>query len=95
MAGIYLHIPFCKRRCIYCDFYSTTQGEKREAYIRTLCKELEQRQDYLQGETVETIYLGGVTHSQLEENAFKRIFATLYCQYPIAEFPEITMEDHP
>lgn len=95
MAGIYLHIPFCKRRCIYCDFYSTTQGEKREAYIRTLCKELEQRQDYLQGETVETIYLGGGTPSQLEENDFKRIFDTIYRMYPIAESPEITLEANP
>lgn len=95
MAGIYLHIPFCKRRCIYCDFYSTTQGKKREAYIRTLCKELEQRQDYLQGETVETIYLGGGTPSQLEENDFKRIFDTIYRMYPIAESPEITLEANP
>lgn len=95
MAGIYLHIPFCKRRCIYCDFYSTTQGEKREAYIRTQCKELEQRQDYLQGETVETIYLGGGTPSQLEENDFKRIFDTIYRMYPIAESPEITLEANP
>lgn len=95
MAGIYLHIPFCKRRCIYCDFYSTTQGEKRETYIRTLCKELEQRQDYLQGETVETIYLGGGTPSQLEENDFKRIFDTIYRMYPIAESPEITLEANP
>ena len=95
MAGIYLHIPFCKRRCIYCDFYSTTQGEKREAYIRILCKELEQRQDYLQGETVETIYLGGGTPSQLEENDFKRIFDTIYRMYPIAESPEITLEANP
>lgn len=95
MAGIYLHIPFCKRRCIYCDFYSTTQGEKREAYIRTLFKELEQRQDYLQGETVETIYLGGGTPSQLEENDFKRIFDTIYRMYPIAESPEITLEANP
>lgn len=95
MAGIYLHIPFCKRRCIYCDFYSTTQGEKREAYICTLCKELEQRQDYLQGETVETIYLGGGTPSQLEENDFKRIFDTIYRMYPIAESPEITLEANP
>ena len=95
MAGIYLHIPFCKRRCIYCDFYSTTPGEKREAYIRTLCKELEQRQDYLQGETVETIYLGGGTPSQLEENDFKRIFDTIYRMYPIAESPEITLEANP
>lgn len=43
MAGIYLHIPFCKRRCIYCDFYSTTQNEKKSSYINALCRELEER----------------------------------------------------
>lgn len=95
MAGIYLHIPFCKRRCIYCDFYSTTQSDKRQAYVRTLCQELEQRQDYLQGETVETIYLGGGTPSQLEESDFKQIFDTLYRIYPIGESPEITLEANP
>ncbi len=95
MAGIYLHIPFCKRRCIYCDFYSTTQSDKRQAYVRTLCQELEQRQDYLQGETVETIYLGGGTPSQLEESDFKQIFDTVYRIYPIGESPEITLEANP
>lgn len=50
MAGIYLHIPFCKRRCIYCDFYSTTQNEKKAAYINALCRELDQRKSYLEGE---------------------------------------------
>lgn len=95
MAGIYLHIPFCKRRCIYCDFYSTTQSDKRQAYVRTLCQELEQRQDYLQGETVKTIYLGGGTPSQLEESDFKQIFDTVYRIYPIGESPEITLEANP
>ena len=95
MAGIYLHIPFCKRRCIYCDFYSTTQSEKREAYIRTLCQELEQRQDYLENEPIETIYLGGGTPSQLEEADFKQIFKTIYRCYPVTESPEITLEANP
>ena len=61
MAGIYIHIPFCKRRCIYCDFFSTTQSEKKEAYVRALCKELELRRDYLPQEEIATIYLGGGT----------------------------------
>ncbi|MEG2330723.1 MAG: coproporphyrinogen III oxidase, partial [Bacteroides sp.] len=45
MAGIYIHIPFCKTRCIYCDFYSTTRSEMKERYILALCRELEMRQD--------------------------------------------------
>ena len=52
MAGIYIHIPFCKRRCIYCDFFSTTQSEKKSAYVRALCRELEMRQDYVGGEEI-------------------------------------------
>lgn len=95
MAGIYLHIPFCKRRCIYCDFYSTTQGEKREAYIQALCRELEQRMDYLQGEEIETIYFGGGTPSQLEETDFKKVFDTIFQHYPVIETPEITLEANP
>ena len=77
MAGIYLHIPFCKRRCIYCDFFSTTQGGQTDRYIETLCSELEQRKEYLEGEDIETIYLGGDTPSQLQEQHFERIFSTL------------------
>ena len=59
MAGLYLHIPFCKRRCIYCDFFSTTQSEKKTTYVSSLCRELEMRKDYIGGETIETIYFGG------------------------------------
>ena len=55
MAGIYLHIPFCKTRCIYCDFYSTTRHEWKQRYADALCRELRMRRDYLQGEAVETV----------------------------------------
>ena len=51
MAGIYLHIPFCKTRCIYCDFYSTTRSELKSRYVQALCRELEMRKGYLKGET--------------------------------------------
>lgn len=95
MAGIYLHIPFCKRRCIYCDFFSTTQSEKKSAYITALCKELEIRKGYLQNEPIETIYFGGGTPSQLEESDFNRIFNTIYKNYPIISNPEITLEANP
>lgn len=95
MAGIYLHIPFCKRRCIYCDFYSTTQSEKKNAYVAALCRELDQRKDYLQGERIETIYLGGGTPSQLEDKDFEQIFQTLHCLYDISPEAEITIEANP
>lgn len=95
MAGIYIHIPFCKRRCIYCDFYSTTQSEKKTAYVAALCRELDQRKDYLQGERIETIYLGGGTPSQLEFKDFEQIFQTLHRLYDISPEAEITIEANP
>ena len=95
MAGIYIHIPFCKRRCIYCDFFSTTQSEKKSAYVRALCRELEMRQDYVGGEEIETIYLGGGTPSQLTEEELKAIFASIYHIYKVREDAEITLEANP
>ena len=70
MAGIYLHIPFCKTRCIYCDFYSTTRSELITRYIHALCNELEMRKEYLKEEKIETVYFGGGTPSQLGEEDF-------------------------
>ena len=72
MAGIYIHIPFCKTRCIYCDFYSTTRSELKDRYIHALCKELQIRKEYLREEPVETIYFGGGTPSQLAEEDFRK-----------------------
>lgn len=95
MAGIYLHIPFCKRRCIYCDFFSTTQSERKTEYIHALCHELETRKDYLGGEGIETIYLGGGTPSQLDKEDFEKIFSSIYSNYHIADQPEITLEANP
>ena len=95
MAGIYIHIPFCKRRCIYCDFFSTTQSEKKSAYVRALCRELEMRRDYVEGEEIETIYLGGGTPSQLTEEELKAIFASIYHIYKVREDAEITLEANP
>ena len=74
MAGIYLHIPFCKRRCIYCDFFSTTENDKKSTYVQALSKELELRKDYRDGEIIDTIYFGGGTPSQLEEKRFHPTF---------------------
>ena len=95
MAGIYIHIPFCKRRCIYCDFFSTTQSEKKPTYIHALCQELEMRKNYLKGEEIETIYLGGGTPSQLTEKELNEIFTSLYIIYKVKEDAEITLEANP
>lgn len=95
MAGIYLHIPFCKKRCIYCDFFSTTRKEQKTAYIRALCHELTNRKDYLKGEPIETIYLGGGTPSQLAKEDFEAIFSHIYKVYKVTPNAEITLEANP
>lgn len=95
MAGIYLHIPFCKRRCIYCDFFSTTKNDKKNTYVQALSKELELRKDYLDGEIIDTIYFGGGTPSQLEEKDFIQLFETIYKIYTVNPEAEITIEANP
>ena len=95
MAGIYIHIPFCKTRCVYCDFYSTTQSELKERYIQALCKELEMRKDYLNGESIQTIYWGGGTPSQLQPNDFQLVFNVINDIYGMEDCEEITLEANP
>lgn len=95
MAGIYIHIPFCKRRCIYCDFFSTTASEKKNEYIKALCKEIAGRKNYLEGEVIDTVYFGGGTPSQLEKEDFINIFRTIYDNYSINPKAEITIEANP
>lgn len=89
MAGIYIHIPFCKSRCIYCGFYSTTGLELRQRYIDALCHEWLLRQQELK-ESLDTIYLGGGTPSQLTDKQLQQLFAFL----PIAT-TEVTIECNP
>ena len=95
MAGIYLHIPFCKRRCLYCDFYSTTRDEMKHRYTAALCKELELRKSYIDGEPIETIYWGGGTPSQLSREDFEQVFETIHHIYKVSSDAEITIEANP
>ena len=95
MAGIYLHVPFCKGRCAYCDFFSSTNAELKEAYVSALCRELEMRRDYANGEPVRTIYLGGGTPSQLSLAQLDRLFSYIYKVYEVDESAEITLEANP
>ena len=95
MAGIYIHIPFCKTRCVYCDFYSTTQSELKDRYIQALCKELEMRKDYLNGESIQTIYWGGGTPSQLQPADFQLVFDKIQSIYGMEDCEEITLEANP
>ena len=75
MAGIYIHIPFCSSRCIYCAFYSTTSLDLRQKYVDAVCRELRSRPS---SDIVSTIYLGGGTPSQLTIAQLKQLFDTLY-----------------
>lgn len=95
MAGIYIHVPFCKTRCIYCDFYSTTCSEQSKSYIEALCKELECRKEYLGDQPVKTIYFGGGTPSQLSMDEFKRVFEVIERIYGMQAAQEITLEANP
>ena len=95
MAGIYIHIPFCKQRCKYCAFYSSTLYNIRNEYVGALCKELKERKEYLKGELVETIYLGGGTPSTLTMEQLNAICQTIYDIYPVAKEAEITIECNP
>lgn len=94
MAGIYIHIPFCKSRCIYCGFYSTTLLDLRKKYINAVCREMELRKNYIR-EPFSTIYLGGGTPSLLDEAELTQLFLYIYNVYDVDRNAEITMECNP
>lgn len=95
MSGIYIHIPFCKQACHYCDFHFSTSMGKKEAMVDALCSEMELRKMEFEGEVVETIYFGGGTPSVLEPQEIQRLIATVYAHYQVSESPEITLEANP
>ena len=94
MPGIYLHIPFCKQACHYCDFHFSTSLKKKGALVDALCKELELRKEEITG-PVETIYFGGGTPSLLSPEELKMIFETIYSLFSISADVEVTMEANP
>ncbi len=97
MAGLYVHIPFCKRRCLYCDFYSTTLLARREEYVRAVVKEIEQRQ-HEAGEPIRTVYIGGGTPSTLEIELVtaltKAIDSTNIAEYTVEINPGDVTEEY-
>ena len=98
MAGLYIHIPFCSSRCVYCGFYSTTGLALRERYTNAVCKEIETRGERVrkeEGEKVSTIYLGGGTPSQLTIEQLKRIFESTYIYNKVENEAEVTIEMNP
>ena len=82
MAGLYIHIPFCKSRCIYCAFYSTTDSALRQRYVEAVIREMKERPcPSLEGGSIETIYIGGGTPSQLTIPQLQQLFYNIYKVY--------------
>jgi len=95
MSGIYIHIPFCKQACHYCDFHFSTSMKKKVEMVLALAKEMELRKDEFRNEVVETIYFGGGTPSVLSIDDIRFLIHSVYQNYNVIENPEITLEANP
>ena len=96
MAGIYIHIPFCKQACYYCNFHFSTSFERyRSAMITAICRELEMKKLIFNEVTVNTVYFGGGTPSLLENKEFGKILSTIHKNYQTSFIEEITIEANP
>ena len=95
MSGIYIHIPFCKQACHYCDFHFSTNLKKKDEMVLALAKEIEMRKSEFQDEIVETIYFGGGTPSILQIADLRFLIDSVYKNYKVVENPEITVEANP
>lgn len=94
MAGIYIHIPFCKQACHYCDFHFSTSMKKKEEMIAAIIQEMHLRKEETD-EVVETIYFGGGTPSVLSNEEIDQILNAVYSLFEVIEHPEITLEANP
>ncbi len=96
MAGIYIHIPFCRQQCSYCDFhFSTTFHKYRERMITAMSKELKERSNYLNNEVIETIYFGGGTPSLLSKEELSVFLDQIHEQFEVTEDAEVSLEANP
>ena len=99
MSGIYIHIPFCKQACHYCDFHFSTSMKKKDEMVLALAKELQLRKDEFQFDAefpcIETIYFGGGTPSVLTVKEIQLLIDTVRQNYPVSQNPEITLEANP
>ena len=95
MAGIYIHIPFCKQACFYCDFHFSTSLKKKEEMIGALIKEIALRKTELNDTFIETIYFGGGTPSVLSTAEIQQLITAVYANYKVSDNPEITLEANP
>ncbi|WP_306549839.1 radical SAM family heme chaperone HemW [Daejeonella sp.] len=95
MAGIYLHIPFCKKACHYCDFHFSTSPQYKDQMLHALSQEIDLRKNYLAGETIETIYFGGGTPSLLSADELQILIGAITDLYEVSPTAEITLEANP
>lgn len=95
MAGIYIHIPFCKKKCHYCNFFSVASLAGKHSILPAIADELHARHDYLQGEEIETIYIGGGTPSLLSGNEIESFMKCITNDYKVSPDAEITLEANP
>ena len=95
MAGIYLHIPFCKKACHYCDFHFSTSPQYKDQMLQALSQEIDLRKNYLAGETIETIYFGGGTPSLLSADDLQILIGAITDLYEVSPTAEITLEANP
>ena len=95
MSGIYIHIPFCKQACFYCDFHFSTSLKKKDELISSLIHEIELRKNELNTNVIQTIYFGGGTPSLLQLSEINQIIDAVYDNYEVVSNPEITLEANP
>jgi len=95
MAGIYLHIPYCRQACHYCNFHFSTTLKNKKDLLQALEKEIVLRKNFLEDTTLDTIYFGGGTPSLLEENEIQSILNTLKENFEISSFAEVSIEVNP
>ena len=95
MSGIYIHIPFCKQACYYCDFHFSTSVKKKGELVEMLCREIILRKEELPGKILQTVYFGGGTPSLLSAEELQHIFKTIRENFTLAEDAEITLEANP
>ncbi|MBS1681453.1 MAG: radical SAM family heme chaperone HemW [Bacteroidetes bacterium] len=95
MAGLYLHIPFCKQACYYCDFHFSTRADTKRELISTICTEIEIQKKYLESEPIHTIYFGGGTPSLLSQKEIEDLFNSIHKNFVVDQDAEITLEANP
>lgn len=95
MGGLYLHIPFCKQACHYCDFHFSTSIRLKNRLVDALCKEIELQKSFIPTNTLSSIYFGGGTPSILSESDLKAIFSAIHTQFQVEKNAEITLEANP